>query len=435
MSRLSFPTRKLKGSIRRITTRYDSCNESLSVYGVTNTEGLVITGKDSSEDTSKYIIVSGNQFAYNPYRVNIGSIGLAPMGFKGIVSPAYVVFETLDDIVPQFLYYYLKSMIGLNLIRWYGNRGGVRLSLMFEALEKIDFPNITKEQQLKALAIIKNFESKLDIILKEQNKQEILIQRLRQAILQEAVSGKLVPQDPNDEPASELLKKIKAEKAKFIQERKGKKEIEPIPISKEEIPFKLPQNWIWVRLSEICKLITDGDHATPPRTFTGKKILSAKNVRDGYLDYDNCDFISLDDYTKSRERCLPEIGDLLIVSVGATIGRTSLVLKDTDFALVRSVALIKPLMVNSFYVRYVLNSKLLQDLINSKKRGGAQPCLFLGPLSNLIFPLAPLFEQQRIVQKVDHLMKLCDELEEKVKENQNNSEFLMEAVLKEAFAS
>ena len=92
-------------------------------------------------------------------------------------------------------------------------------------------------------------------------------------------------------------------------------------------------------------------------------------------------------------------------------------------------------MVNSFYLRYVINSKLLQDLINKKKRGGAQPCLFLGPISNLIFPLAPLSEQKRIVQKVDQLMKLCDEIEEKVNQNSNISELLMEAVLKEAFTS
>ena len=100
-----------------------------------------------------------------------------------------------------------------------------------------------------------------------------LIKTLRMAILQEAVSGKLISQDLNDEPTLELLKKIKAEKTKFVHQGKNKKEIELIPISKEEIPFNLPQSWIWVRLSEICNLITDGDHVTPPRTFTGKKIL------------------------------------------------------------------------------------------------------------------------------------------------------------------
>ncbi len=216
---------------------------------------------------------------------------------------------------------------------------------------------------------------------------------------------------------------------------KIKKNTKIIPINKDEIPFELPINWIWVRLVEVCKQITDGDHATPPRTAVGKRILSAKNVRDGYLDYHNCDRISVEDYTKSRERCLPEKEDLLIVSVGGTIGRTSLILEDTDFALVRSVALVKPLMINSFYLRHVLNSRLLQDLMNKKKRGGAQPCLFLGPLSNLIFPLPPILEQKRIVQKVDCLLETCDKLEQNVDKNEANLKVLTEAVLREAFAS
>lgn len=236
------------------------------------------------------------------------------------------------------------------------------------------------------------------------------IDQLKKTILQLAVMGKLVPQDPNDEPASELLKKIAAEKAQLIKEGKIKKE-KPLPeITEEEKPFELPKGWQWVRLKEVTSKITDGDHQTPPRIDYGFRLLSAKNVRDGFLDVENCDYISEEHYLKSRERCLPEAGDLLIVSVGGTIGRSSVVPPDSEFALVRSVALIKPLAIDSNFLKYSMDSSLLQNSIHSRKRGGAQPCLYLSEISNFPFVLPPLAEQRLIVAKVDELMTLCDEL-------------------------
>lgn len=215
---------------------------------------------------------------------------------------------------------------------------------------------------------------------------EASVDALKQTILQLAVMGKLVPQDPNDEPASELLKRIAQEKAQLVKEGKIKKQKPLPPISDEEKPFELPEGWEWCRLNDISSKITDGDHKTPPRIAEGYKLLSAKNIRDGYLDYNNCDYISAIDYEKSRERCLPEKGDLLIVSVGGTIGRSSLIKDCSDFALVRSVAIIKPLLIEPEYLKLAMDSKLLQSMIHSHKRGGAQPCLYLGEISKFLFP-------------------------------------------------
>lgn len=234
---------------------------------------------------------------------------------------------------------------------------------------------------------------------------EASVDALKQTILQLAVMGKLVPQDPNDEPASELLKRIAQEKAQLVKEGKIKKQKPLPPISDEEKPFELPEGWEWCRLNDISSKITDGDHKTPPRIAEGYKLLSAKNIRDGYLDYNNCDYISAIDYEKSRERCLPEKGDLLIVSVGGTIGRSSLIKDCSDFALVRSVAIIKPLLIEPEYLKLAMDSKLLQSMIHSHKRGGAQPCLYLGEISKFLFPTPPLAEQRNIVNKVSILME------------------------------
>ncbi|HAM7048224.1 TPA: restriction endonuclease subunit S [Escherichia coli] len=236
---------------------------------------------------------------------------------------------------------------------------------------------------------------------------EASVDALKQTILQLTVMGKLVPQDPNDEPASELLKRIAQEKAQLVKEGKIKKQKPLPPISDEEKPFELPEGWEWCRLNDISSKITDGDHKTPPRIAEGYKLLSAKNIRDGYLDYNNCDYISAIDYEKSRERCLPEKGDLLIVSVGGTIGRSSLIKDCSDFALVRSVAIIKPLLIEPEYLKLAMDSKLLQSMIHSHKRGGAQPCLYLGEISKFLFPTPPLAEQRNIVNKVSILMEKC----------------------------
>lgn len=236
---------------------------------------------------------------------------------------------------------------------------------------------------------------------------EASVDALKQTILQLAVMGKLVPQDPNDEPASELLKRIAQEKAQLVKEGKIKKQKPLPPISDEEKPFELPEGWEWCRLNDISSKITDGDHKTPPRIAEGYKLLSAKNIRDGYLDYNNCDYISAIDYEKSRERCLPEKGDLLIVSVGGTIGRSSLIKDCSYFALVRSVAIIKPLLIEPEYLKLAMDSKLLQSMIHSHKRGGAQPCLYLGEISKFLFPTPPLAEQRNIVNKVSILMEKC----------------------------
>ncbi|EPB6465620.1 restriction endonuclease subunit S [Cronobacter dublinensis] len=257
---------------------------------------------------------------------------------------------------------------------------------------------------------------------------EASIDALKQTILQLAVMGKLVPQDPNDEPASELLKRIEEEKAKLVKEGKIKKQKPLPPVSDKEKPFELPKGWEWCKLQNITSKITDGDHKTPPRITNGYKLLSAKNVRDGYIDYDNCDYISEEDYLKSRERCLPEIGDLLIVSVGGTIGRSSLIKESANFALVRSVAIIKPLLFNSNYLKFSMDSFLLQKIINETKRGGAQPCLYLSEISNFLFPMPPEKEQKRIVSKIEHLSSICDRLKSCLQSAQQTQLHLADAL-------
>ncbi len=246
----SFKTRKLKPSVTRITDKAKNLDlnlEKLTVFGVSKDKGITVTGKEIGKNIGNYYYFEGQKLVYNPYRVNIGSIGLSSPDFKGLISPAYVIFKVDDTIYPEFLLLYLKSNIGIRSIKWYGDRGGVRSSLRFADLGKIDFPDIPYEEQ-KAFYegyLIKS--ENVDKAIFEYNKQLEYISKLRQSILQDAIQGKLTKdwreQNTTIKPVNELLKRIKSLKKQFIKEKKIRA-IKPLPnIRAEEIPFSIPESW------------------------------------------------------------------------------------------------------------------------------------------------------------------------------------------------
>jgi restriction endonuclease S subunit len=438
MTILSFPTVKLKKYIRRINTRakdLEPTNEKLVVYGVTNTDGIVITGNQASEDLGSYIVIKENQFAYNPYRINVGSIGLVPQVTAGIVSPAYIVFETNEDLDSRFLLYYLKSSLGLRLIRWYGDRGGVRAALRYNDLENIDIPKMSLEQQNKFLNKVQVVEEQINSLNCSIEQQKNILVRLRQSILQDAVQGKLVPQDPNDEPTSELLKKIQAEKDRLIKEKKIKKE-KPLPkIRNEEIPYDLPHGWEWVRIGRVLEV---GTGTTPLKS-------RKEYYENGTIPWITSASTNQPFICKSTE-CITELAlrennlsiypkETLIVALygqGKTRGQVSELMIDTttNQACAALSLYIKSMELKQYIKLFFLKSyQEIRDLA----AGGAQPNLNLGKIQNAIIPIPPLNEQKRIVAKVDQLMQLCDELEESITQAQKDSELLMQAVLQEAF--
>jgi len=425
--KLSFPTGKLKNHIRQINLRYKDLKDEKAkyqVFGVTNKEGLIKTGNIASDDLSNYIVIGGRQFVYNPYRVNVGSLGLSDEKLKGLVSPAYVVFETTDDLDSEFLFYYLKSPLGLNLIKWYGNRGGVRSALRYKDLEKIDIPDLTHEQQLNVLQRLKAVDNVLNGLSTEQEKQSNLLTQLRQAILQEALEGKLVPQDPNDEPASELLKRIKAEKERLIAEGKIKKQ-KPLPlVSKEEIPYELPGGWEWLRLGDVIEL-TSGQHIPKSgynETGNGYPYLT------GPADFGKKNPIITKWTTKPK--VLAKSGDILLTVKGSGIGKINYLHLD-DVAISRQLMAIRPFSIRREFLYLFLSAKFTH--FQNQKVGIAIPGISRKDVLHLLIPLPSLLEQKRIVAQVDKLMKLCDELEAQLTSSQKDSEMLIQAVLQEAF--
>ena len=262
---------------------------------------------------------------------------------------------------------------------------------------------------------------------------EASIDQLKQTLLQLAVMGKLVPQDPNDEPANALLKRIQAEKAELIADGKIKKDKPLPPITDEEKPFELPEGWQWVKCQDVCLKITDGEHATPSRSESGYFLLSARNVTNEGIILDDVDYVPLAEFERIRNRCNPNIGDILI-SCSGSVGRVALVDKDNAYSMVRSAAMIRPnnKWLRIEYLALLLRSVYLQDQMKRRSKQSAQANLFLGAISNLVLIIPPLPEQHRIVAKVDELMALCDTLKARLADAQTIQLHLADAIVEQA---
>ena len=440
MIKLSFPTIKLGKYIKEVKCKVkntDLKQDDLIVYGVTNTEGITVTNNKASDDLSNYTVLNENQFAYNPYRVNVGSIGLSTTGTFGVVSPAYVVFEATKEISSEFLLYYLKSDLGINLIKWYGDRGGVRSALRFADLKEIDFPDIDFEKQLSILGKMKEIDNKLSEFNKNLSIENV--SSLRQAILQQAVEGKLCEQDPADEPASVLLEKIKAEKEKLIAEKKIKKQKELPPIADEEKPFDLPQGWDWCRLGNITQSISTGPFGSmlhkSDYVADGIPLVNPKNIVNSSIVIDSEMMVS----SKTREKLSSYVlntGDLVIGRRGE-MGRCALVKPEQKGFLCGTgcffISFEKN--INLEFILKIFTSPFIIQKLKKESVGATMNNLNHRILNELNFPLPPLAEQQRIVEKVDRLMALCDELEQEVTSAKKYASQLMEAVLQEAFSN
>lgn len=241
---------------------------------------------------------------------------------------------------------------------------------------------------------------------------------LRQAVLQAAIQGKLTRQRKEDGDARDLLKQIAEEKAKLIKEKKIKKE-KPLPeIAEDEVPFDIPDNWVWVRFQDCCRTLTCGYASTPKYVSEneGKAFLSAKNIKPYKFMPDNHNYIEKDLFDKLRATCKPEKGDILLTRVGAGIGEAAIIDTDLEFAIYVSLTLIK--FVNNTklfnkYVLYWLNSPIgIEAAIkNTYGKNASQGNLNVNNVRNYLIPIPPLAEQQRIVAKVEKLMAEIDELE------------------------
>ena len=240
--------------------------------------------------------------------------------------------------------------------------------------------------------------------------------KLRQKILDLAIRGKLVPQDPNDEPASVLLERIKAEKERLIKEGKIKRSKKTAKTSDtphyENVPFEVPKGWAWTRFGSICKKLTDGSHNPPPKRSNGYTVISAQNIKNGKIIFTDKDrYTDEIGFQKENPRTQITKGDIILGIIGGSIGNVAIYDLSDPVVAQRSISIIDTYVLN-IYCFYLLQSTIFQSLFLEKSIGNAQAGIYLGELDKLYIPLPPIREQNRIVSEIKRWFTLIDEIEQ-----------------------
>ncbi len=361
----------------------------------------------------------------------------------------------------EYLYWIARWVENIVKSMWYW---WAQPNVSWKQIESLKFPFPKKEIQKQIVSFLndlmnwnlknteyfdKNIENKIlklhkkslniNIILdNSQNNQNYIIQ-LKQQILQEAIEWKLTKswreQHQDIEPASVLLEKIKKEKQELIKQKKLKKQKELKPIEQDEIPFDIPESWECCRLGEVYTYI----QRWPSAKYSEKSnvwIINQKCIRWEKIDFSYIKYYKKELIEKLKEDRFIKKRDILLNSTWTwTIWRCYLVkdiyenkyIADSHVTILRENANF----IDNWYVNTFLKSDFIQNFINNGWIWWATNQIELSKtiIENFIFPLPPLEEQKQIVQKVDELMKLCDELKKQTLEIKENSENLMKAVL------
>jgi len=386
------------------------------------------------------------------YGANIGKTGV--LDFDATTNQAVCAIFPKVEISKDFLFWYFKQQridfiaIGKggaqpNISQTVINNASIVVpdvktqKLIVDFLERIEQGNGIDEkffipEVLKDVVQIYRYKNSYVALTESFENQLTQLANLNQAILQEAVQGKLVPQNPTDEPASELLKRIKTEKAKS-----GKKEKPLPPIKPEEIPFEIPESWVWCRLGEI----TDIQRGSSPRPKGDSRYFSKSKTNYNWITIsDISNFCENDILLQTREYLTKEgskqsryvdENEFIIAVSGSTTGKCCIT--GIDGFIYDGLAVAK-IIKNSIDSRYLLNYMMcLYSIINNSKTGASFPNINTNYLNNLVFPLPPLSEQKRINAEVEKQLAITKQIKEHVIANQHATEQLLKALLHGAF--
>jgi type I restriction enzyme S subunit len=239
------------------------------------------------------------------------------------------------------------------------------------------------------------------------------VAKLRELILTLAMQGKLVPQDPKDEPASELLKKIRAEKDRLVAEGKIKRAKPLAEITADEKPFELPAGWEWARLDDVSIAIVDCPHSTAKFVSTGLLCIDTNSFKNGKLVPHKLRYVEEATFADRIARLQPQPGDLVFAREGS-VGESVIIPDGVNACLGQRVMLFRfSKRVSNEFVRMTISSKAFVDKLLALHKGIGAKHVNVGDMRLALVPLPPLAEQSRIVTRVEELMRLCDALEAK----------------------
>ena len=275
-------------------------------------------------------------------------------------------------------------------------------------------------EKIKALKNILSIYTNLEQSLTRLNDTFPL--QLKKSILQYAIQGKLVPQDPADEPASALLERIRAEKEQLVKEGKIKRDKHESVIFRrdnsyyekvdgiercidDELPFEIPESWEWARIKS-CMDVRDGTHDTPKYVEHGIPLITSKNLSNGYLDFSTAKFISIEDHLSIKQRSKVDDGDILFAMIGS-IGNPVLYRGSQEFS-IKNMALFKKISDEIIMDYVYIFLRYAQTYMKKDATGGVQAFVSLNYLRNYLIPVPPQNEQIRICNAI---IKLCKKID------------------------
>lgn len=378
-----------------------------------NNDDNILEPKNAPSRARK--IVKIGDILYSTVRPYLHNICIIDRNFKyvPIASTGFAVMSCYSGVYNKYLFHYLLSPAFDSYANNNKNSKGVAYPAINDTRLYIGIvPLPPLAEQKRIVAKIKELLPYVERYETAYNKLQQLNKRfpgdLQKSVLQLAIQGRLVPQHPEEGNAEDLYKQIQAEKQKLIKEGKIKKEKPLPPITDDEKPFEIPDSWKWVRLNELCKSISDGDHQPPPQVSNGYPFLVISNISSGKIDFSNTRYVSESYFNSLPNERVAKKGDILFTVTGS-LGIPIKVEDDKEFCFQRHIALLKVL-IKIDCLNYFLRTPMVQLQCNKVATGTAQKTIGLKSLRNLLIPLPPLAEQKRIVAKIEELLPLCDKL-------------------------
>lgn len=391
----------------------------------------------------------------------VATIGRTAVVSKNIKS-AFTLQRSVAAIKPliisEFLMYCFQSPLFQKQLTE-NAKGTAQKGVYLKTLRSLEIPLAPLQEQHRIVSKIETLFSELDQAEKSLRKAKQQLKVYKQALLKSAFNGTLTKdwrKENNLEPIDNLLTRIKEERIKQHKqelidwqkivkqwEQEGKKPRKPKKliqledsnsVEKEKL-YDIPLDyWKWIKIGNISNKITDGEHLRPQTESSGVFFLSAKDVLEDGVSFENPLFISEETARKSRERCNPEYGDLLMVSRGATVGRTCMVNTKELFCLLGSVILIKvDNYINSKFVTYFLKSTYAQNLLIGMSGATAQQAIYLRDIQHIPIPIPNRSEQDSIVSAIENKLSLLDKLKQIIDSSLKHSDILRHSILRQAF--
>ena len=403
-------------------------------------------GKDAPSRARQ--LVKANDVVISTVRTYLKNIALVPDDLDGqVASTGFCVLRTGDPWLGKYLYYFVQSDAVLKEIG--KQQRGSSYPAVRDSDIKAQFIPVPPKQDLRQ--IVESIElqlGRLDAAVARLQGAKARLKRYKQAVLKAAVEGRLTEEWRENRAAfqseadwhQQLLTTRKRNQLSELA-AKGKKagdKAYKVPVSIESLDAtdteleELPNGWTWATADEITIMITDGEHATPPRTDSGVPLLSARNIRDGWISFETIDHVSEETHEKLAKRLRVQEGDVLL-SCSGSVGRCCVAPSDSHFSLVRSVAVLRPILKMGSYLSYAIRSPLVQAQINSRKTQTAQANIFQGKIKQLAIPMPQLDEQKAIVAALDSILSATDEMESSLDAQFQQAIRLRQAVLRRAF--